>query len=100
MKIVQLTKHTFECFKLFSKHSICFRTFPIGSFRFWLLAMYFDVFVFCNFVIQIDILNIGTYLKDMFEYCFQKCPRSVNNSRTNYSKRFWGIWGPKWSYVV
>ena len=79
---------------------ICFRN----------CRMYFGIFgVFCTincyFAYVYRILCIfciyDHILKMFFEVVVQKCRRSVISFRTIFfCLRCFGIWGPKWSYVV
>ena len=61
--------------------------------------MYLEI-VICN--VFIGFVRIFLYIwrcfKELFEHVWQQCPRSVNNSRTNYLFEILGdLWGPKWS---
>ena len=65
---------------------------------FWCFGVFciVDYYFECVYRIRCIFLFIGTYLQDIFWYfshLLNKCPRSVNNSRTKDSLRFFGILG-------
>ena len=90
----------------------------------WKFRVCFEVFVWgdvlkvvwcccCIVVQEIVVFNIGfgfsvfcfsIYMIIFQRYFFRQCPKNVPEVWTILVRticlRFWGIWGPTWSYVV